>query len=58
MKRFALTAVLVSAALAGARETGAMIEWPYVRAGQAHTKYSEAGDITAANVGDLFARPK
>ena len=30
MKGFAAAAVLVSAALAGAREPGAMIEWPYV----------------------------
>ena len=30
-----------------------MIEWPYVGAGPAHTKYSSVDDITAANVGDL-----
>ena len=30
-----------------------MIEWPYVGAGPAHTKYSAAGDITVANVGEL-----
>ncbi|MCY4429249.1 MAG: pyrroloquinoline quinone-dependent dehydrogenase [Rhodospirillales bacterium] len=30
-----------------------MIEWPYVGAGQAHTKYSAIEDITAANVGEL-----
>ena len=30
-----------------------MIEWPYVGAQQAHSKYSAADDITAANVGEL-----
>ena len=30
-----------------------MIEWPYVGAEQAHTKYSPLEDITAANVGEL-----
>ena len=58
MKRFVVTAALmafalVSASLAGAQEQGAMIEWPYVGAGPAHTKYSSVDDITAANVGDL-----
>ncbi len=58
MKRFAATATLVAAAFAStifasARQTAAMIEWPYVGSGQAHTKYSTAGEITAANVGEL-----
>ena len=58
MKRFVaivavMFAVIVSAALAGAQEPGAMIEWPYVGAEHAHTKYSTASDITVANVGEL-----
>ena len=58
MKRFVATAVLVvsalvTASLASAQEPGAMIEWPYVGAEQAHTKYSPLEDITAANVGEL-----
>ena len=54
MKRFVVaTVALLSVALAGARESGVMIEWPYVGAEQAHTKYSAAPDITAANVGEL-----
>ena len=47
------TAALLSAALAGAQEPGAMIEWPHVGAEQAHTKYSAAEGITAANTGEL-----
>ena len=51
---FVATAVLLSATLSGAQEPdGAMIEWPYVGAEQAHTKYSAADDVTAANVGEL-----
>ena len=55
MNRFvvATAALLPCAALAGAQEPGVMIEWPYVGAEQAHTKYSVAADITAANVGEL-----
>ena len=53
MKRFVALAVLLSAAFAGAREPGVMIEWPYVGAEPAHTKYSAASDITTANVGEL-----
>ena len=58
MKRFVATAALVafaqvSASLASAQEQAAMIEWPFVGAGQAHTKYSPVADITAANVGEL-----
>ncbi len=58
MKRFVAAAalaasVLVTASLASAHEQGAMIEWPYVGAGQAHTKYSPVEDVTAANVGEL-----
>ena len=54
MKRFvATTAALLSAALAGAQEPGAMVEWPYVGSEQAHTKYSVAVQITPSNVGEL-----
>ena len=54
MKRFVATAaLLVSAALAGAQGPGVVVEWPYVGAEQAHTKYSAASDITVANVGEL-----
>ena len=47
------TAVFLSVAPAGAQETRPMIEWPYVGAEQAHTKYSTAEGITTANVGEL-----
>ncbi len=55
MNRFAATAALlfVSAALAGAQAPHGTIEWPYVGSEQAHTKYSAADEITAANVGEL-----
>ena len=58
MKRLVATAALaattlVSTVFASAEEPVAMIEWPYVGAEQAHTKYSAADEITAANVGEL-----
>ncbi len=53
MKRFVASAALLSAVLAGAQEPGVMIEWPYVGAEQAQTKYSPAADITVASVGEL-----
>ena len=53
MKQFVATAALLCAALAGAREPGVMIDWPYVGSEQAHTKYSAADGITAANAGEL-----
>ena len=53
MRRFVATITLLSTVLAGAQEPDVMIEWPYVGAGQAHTKYSAAGDIKVANVGEL-----
>ena len=54
MKRILATAAILSvAAFAGAQEPGGMIEWPYVGSDQAHTKYSTADEITAANVGEL-----
>ena len=48
-----VASALVTASLASALDQGAMIEWPYVGAGQAHTKYASVEDITAANVGEL-----
>ena len=53
MKRFVATAALLSITLAGAQEPGGMIEWPHVGTEQAHTKYSTAEEITAANVDEL-----
>ena len=58
MNRFVAPAVLVAAilataSLASAQERGAAIEWPYVGAEQAQTKYSAVAEITAANVGEL-----
>ena len=53
LQLFVSTAIFMLATLAGAQETGTMIEWPYVGAEQAHTKYSAAGAITTANVGGL-----
>ena len=53
MKRFVTAVALLSAALAGAQEPGATIEWPYVGAEQAHTKYSRAEDITPTTVAEL-----
>ena len=52
MKRVVASSALVSSALLGAQEPG-MIEWRYVGADQAHTKYSIADEITAANVDQL-----
>ena len=48
-----LGALLASTLFAGAAQPAAMIEWPYVGAEQAHTKYSTAGEITPANVSEL-----
>ena len=48
-----VASALVTASLASALDQGAMIEWPFVGAGQAHTKYASVEDITAANVGEL-----
>ncbi len=53
MKRFVATVALVSTVLACVREPDTMIEWPYVGSDRAHTKYSAAEEITAANVGEL-----
>ena len=53
MTRLVATAALMSIALACAQKPTGMIEWPYVGSEQAHTKYSAAEEITAANVGEL-----
>ena len=53
MKRFVTTATLIASALAGAQEPAGMAEWRHVGSGPAHTKYSHAAEITAANVGEL-----
>ena len=53
MKRVVATAALLSSALAAAEEPVGMLEWPYVGASQAQTKYSAVDEITAANVGEL-----
>lgn len=53
MNRFVATAALLYAAVAGAQEPGNSIEWPHVGSVQAHTKYSRAEGITAANVDEL-----
>ncbi len=58
MKRTIVIAALfatafVSTVFASAREPAGMIEWPQVGAGQEHTKYSTAEDITTANIGEL-----
>ena len=58
MRQLCVTAAaLVSAALAGTppadAQEGAVTGWPYVGSDQAHTKYSTADEITAANVDEL-----
>ena len=53
MKRFVAAVALLSAALAGAQEPGGTIEWPYVGAEQAHTKYARAEDLTPTTVSEL-----
>ena len=37
----------------GCQEPDGLIEWPYVDSGPLYTKYSEAEEITAANVGEF-----
>ena len=54
MKRFCAAAILSAAAVTvGAQQPAVPIEWRYVGADQAHTKYSTADEITAANVDQL-----
>ena len=53
MKRLCTIAMLVGAVTLGAQEPGEMVEWPYVGADQAHTKYSALDDINLTNVDRL-----
>lgn len=53
IKRFVATAAFMSAALAGAQELDAMIEWAYVGSEPTHTKYSAAEELSVASVGEL-----
>ena len=53
MKRLAALAALVSTVVACGQEPEPMTGWPSVGADQAHTKYSAADGITAANVAEL-----
>ena len=53
LKGFVATTALLAVTAVGVQESGAMIEWPFVGAEQAHTKYSATEDITVANVGEL-----
>jgi quinoprotein glucose dehydrogenase len=46
-------AALIATAVACDRAPGATDGWPFVGSDQAHTKYSAAEQITAANVGEL-----
>ncbi len=47
------TVLAATVAAAGAQEAGGPIEWRYVGADQAHTKYSAAADVTRDNVDQL-----
>ena len=54
MKRFCAAFIVSTAAVtAFAQQPAEPIEWRYVGADQAHTKYSTADEITAANVDQL-----
>ena len=53
MKSFGPAAVLASMALACAPEPGRVVSWPYFGSDAGHTRYSEADEITVANVGEL-----
>ena len=53
MKALLVSIALAAATTAWAQEPGATTGWPFVGSDQAHTKYSVAGEITAANVGEL-----
>ncbi len=53
MKRWVATVAPVSTAVACSREPEPTTGWPFVGADQAHTKYSAADEITAANVTEL-----
>ena len=53
MKAVFVTAALLFVALACDRQPDAATGWPFVGSDQAHTKYSAAEQITAANVSEL-----
>ena len=53
MKALLVTAALAMATVACAQEPDATTGWSFVGSDQAHTKYSVAEEITAANVGEL-----
>ena len=53
VKTLVATAALALIAVACGQETGTTTGWPFVGSDQAHTKYSTAKEITAANVGEL-----
>ncbi len=53
MRALVVAVALVAAAVACGPDPGATTGWPFVGSDQAHTKYSVAEEITAANVGDL-----
>ena len=54
MKRFCAAFIVSTAAVTAlAQQPAEPIEWRYVGADQAHTKYSTADEITAANVEQL-----
>ena len=53
MKSLVVTVALLSALVSCAQEPDGATSWPFVGSDQGHTKYSAAGEITAANVGEL-----
>ena len=53
MKRLLAAGAIVSTSAVCAQEPDAVVGWPFVGSDQAHTKYSTADEITAANVGEL-----
>ena len=53
MKALLVTAILISVTAACGQEPSATTGWPFVGSDQAHTKYSVAEEITAANVSEL-----
>ena len=53
MKKLCTTALLIGAVTLNAQGPGEMIEWPYVGADQAHTKFSALDDINLTNVEQL-----
>ena len=54
MKTFCAMVIVASTVMLGAQSRqDAAIEWAFVGADQAHTKYSAAADLTPANVNQL-----